>query len=94
MKAYREPAFDDSDDALMTPDANSVAVRIAGLTHVRNDVFRIQGAKPRDIDWGALFRAIGEPDDGTVDERLADAIGRAICRHDILNILLDRMQVD
>lgn len=102
MKAYRKPAYETDtsqgeysvDDVLMQPGHDSVAVRINGLTHVRDNIFRIQGVKPREIDWEMLFRAIGEPDDGTVDERLADAIGSAIRRQDFIKILSERMMVD
>ena len=93
-QAYNEPVFNDEEDVLMQPSEDSVAVRIRGLTHVRDDIFRVQFARHREIDWGALFRAIGEPDDGSVDERLAESIGRAIRRHDFMQILADRMIVD
>ena len=91
--AYSEPTFDE-DTILEAADENSTTVRIRGLRSLGGDIFRLEGVKPREIDWQGLFRAIGEPDDGTVNERLADAIGSAIRRHDFMAILADRMIVD
>lgn len=90
---YTEQAFND-DEAIPEFDQDGIAVRIKGLIHLRDDTFRIMGVKPREIDWQGLFRAIGEPEDSGVDERLACAIGSAIRRHDFMAILADRMLVD
>lgn len=89
--AYAEPAFDDSDLTGLGPEQGGAIVRIPGLVRVGDDSFRLFGVKERNIDFRALALAIGEPDDGTVDERLMASISRAIRREDVIRILADRM---
>lgn len=91
--AYSEPTFDE-DPILEAADENSTTIRIRGLRSLGGDIFRLEGVKPREIDWQGLFRAIGEPDDGTVNERLADAISTAIRKHDLIALLTDRVAMD
>lgn len=90
---YSEPTFDEA-AILEAADENSTVIRIKGLRSLGGDIFRLDGVKPREIDWQGLFRAIGEPDDGTVNERLADAIGSAIRKHDLVALLTERITMD
>lgn len=91
--AYSEPTFDE-DAILEAADENSTTVRIRGLRSLGGDIFRLEGVKPREIDWQGLFRAIGELDDGGVNERLADAISTAIRKHDLITLLTERVAMD
>lgn len=87
-------ATDVADDGLTPMDETSAVVRIRGLHSLGGNAFRLDGLRPRHIEWQGLFRAIGEPDDGSMDERLAEAINAAIRRHDFLAILTERMSLD
>jgi hypothetical protein len=95
MKTTKAPAFESAmHDDLAPMDETSTVVRIRGLHSIGGDTFRLDGIQPRNIEWQDLFRAIGEPDDGRVDERLAESINTAIRRHDFLTILTDRMSLN
>ncbi len=91
--AYSKPTFDE-DAILEAADENSTVIRIKGLRSLGGDIFRLDGVKPREIDWQGLFRAIGEPEDSGVDERLACAIGSAIRKHDLVALLTERVAMD
>lgn len=94
MKTTKQQFATATDNDLSPMDDASTVVRIRGLRSLGGDTFRLDGVRPRHVEWQDLFRAIGEPDDGTVDERLAEAISTAIRRHDFLQILTERMSLD
>jgi hypothetical protein len=91
-QAYREPAFDDSDDALNSvPAQHTVRLKIKGLTAVYGEdgIFELSGVKPRPVDHATLIRALGAQD----DDELMDKVLATIWKFDMVRVLTDRIVV-
>jgi len=68
----------------------SVRVKIKGLIDLGNEMFKIEGLKPRNIDWDKVRVALGYEREGMSDS-LLDKIGHACFQHDVTKALIDRI---
>lgn len=87
-KVYCEPAY-------ATHDANDVDIhlRISGLESF-DDHFVLRGVRERVVDWAMVRRAIFGTDGSTSlnEDELIEKIGEIVFRHDLTQILADRIK--
>jgi hypothetical protein len=68
----------------------TVDLHIEGLEPMGNGVFRLTGVAPRALDMRRIANAM---DMDFMPDSLADAIGNAVFKHDIAEILADRTNI-
>ena len=73
------------------PDPGEVTLNIEGLRQIGIGKFALSGVRPRPVDWDALRKALVLGQSAS-DGELSDKIGELVFKHDIMQILVERIK--
>ena len=66
---------------------STMIVKIEGLKQITEDTFELMGVQHREINWEAAELGLG-----AVSDTLRDKIHELVFKHDMMDVLMDRIK--